>query len=194
MGDLNGMLGNSIINTRKPGEVLPEKLEKSEYITQGNIIAAVYLKDTGIDLLTETSRYDTNIRAYVTRDILETLIRNISLPRDSETERYSRRSIAGILTLIGDRISVKKVLDEIDDLFADYEAALQQAYDQLKNEFGIKLDESRKVLEQQIGARVEFYIERQSQFRGKWRKMRAELNTYYGKMMDNYKQRLLSEV
>lgn len=171
-----------------------EEFEKAGYLSRGNTIAVAYLKGKGIDLLAEVSLYDTNIREYIIDGMFETLIRNISIPRDSETECYSRQAIKGIRILKEAQVSVMEILDDIEALFLDYEAALQQAYAQFKKEFEIKLDETKKVLEQQLSAKVKFDVERQSQFRIKWRKMRAELNVYYEKLLENYRQCLLSEV
>jgi hypothetical protein len=195
---LNDTLKNSIVNIKKPQEVLGEALvnefEKGEYLSRGNTIAAGYLKGKIIDLLAEVSLYDASFRAYITRGILKILVGTISIPRDSETERYSRQAIKGILLLKENQVSAEEILDEIENLFADYETALEQTYAQFKKEFEIKLDETRKVLEQQLDAKVKFDVDRQSQFRKKWRKMRAELNACYEKLLENYKQSLLSEV
>lgn len=186
------------MNTKMLGEelreTLVEDLEKCEYLSLGNTIAAAYLKGKVIDLLAEVYHHDIRVRAYLTRGILETLVRNISIPRDPETKRYSRQTIIGILALKESQVSVKKVLDEIEDLFADYERAMQQAYTQLKPKFQIKLDETRKALEQQLGAKVKLDVERQSQFRKKWRNVSNELNTYYEQILENYKHQLMSEI
>jgi len=91
-------------------------------------------------------------------------------------------------------VSVKKILDDIENCFTDYDGAIQQAYTQLKNEFEIRLDETIRVLEQQLGAKVKYYVERQSQFRKKWRKVRAELNAHYERTLECYKERLQSEI
>ena len=176
------------------GEALVEEFEKAEYLSRGNVAAEGYLKAKGIDLLAEVSHYDTGIRSYVIRGILETLVRNISIPRDSETEHYSRQAIEGILILKENQVSVKKVLDDIENLFTDYEEAIQRDYVQLKSEFEIRLDETRQLLEQQLGAKVKYYVERQSQFRRRWRTVRAEINTHYERTLEGYKQHLQSEI
>ncbi|MFC1923965.1 hypothetical protein ACFLXA_01160 [Chloroflexota bacterium] len=194
MGEQNGILEDSIRNIRELVKASPEELEKTEYLSRGNTIAARYLKGTCIDLLAEVSHYDKIVRAYLTRGILEALIRNISIPRDAETKRYSSQATNGILILKENQVSVKKVLDDIEDFFADYEEAIQQAYTQLKNEFEIRLDETRKLLKQQLGAEVKFYVERQSEFRRSWRKVRTKLNTHYERTLESYKQHLLNSV
>jgi len=176
------------------GEASVEEFEKAEYLSRGNVAAEGYLQAKGIDLLAEVSHYDKGIRSYVTRGILETLVRNISIPRDSETEHHSRQAIEGILILKENQVSVKKVLDDIENLFTDYEESIQQAYMQIKNEFETRLDEKRKSLEQQLGAKVKYYVERQSQFRNNWRKVRTELNAHYERTLEDYKQLLLDEV
>ena len=193
MEEPNDIPDKPVINEEKLEKVSLEEV-RNKYLSLGNYIAMGYIKDRVINILAKVSHYDTNIRESLTRGMLETLVSNISIPLDSKTKHYSINSMKGILALIGDGTSVKKVLGEINALFANYEAAMQQDYDQLKNEFEIKLDESRKVLELQLGARVEFYADRQSQFRTEWRKMRNELNICYGKILDNYKQNLLIEI
>ena len=185
---------NSSAKSQKELETVSSEESRTKYLSLGNSIAIGYIKDRVVNLLAKVSHYDTSIRGYLTRGILETLVRSISIPLDSRTKHYSIHSMKGILTLIGDQTSVKKVLGEINALFADYETAMQQNYTQLKIEFAIKLDESSKVLEQQLGARVEFNADRQSQFREEWRKISSELNAIYGKMLDSYKQNLLIEL
>lgn len=194
MGELNGIMENSPMNTKNPEEVSSQELVRTEHLSLGNTIAEGYLKNKVIDLLAEINQYHISVRVYITRGILETLIRNISIPRDSESERYSKHAIRGILALKENQVSVKKVLSEIEELFIDHEEALHQAYTQLKREFEIKLDETRKILEQQLGAKAKFDVERQSKFREQWRKLRAELNAYYEKILTSYKQNLLNKL
>ena len=193
MGESNGILDNSI-KYKKNLETVSSEESEHRCLSTGNKIAEEYLQQRDFNLLNELYRYDIDVRASLMKDILETLVQNISLPHDAENERYSSKAIKGIRSISENQFCDKQIIDKIEGLFVDYETAIQGAYTQLKNDFAIKLEESRKILEQQLGARVKFDIERQSQFRNKWRAMRAELNKHYEQILENYKKSLLMEI
>jgi hypothetical protein len=83
MEELNGILENSFPDKKQPVEASSEELEGNKYFLKGNTIAIVYLKGKVDDLPAEIYRHDTSYWPYLTRGVLETLVRNISIPRDT---------------------------------------------------------------------------------------------------------------
>jgi len=191
MREVKSALEKAMERVEKLGKASPEELKRMEQVPLGNAIAARYLRGELADLLAELSQHDVDVRGYIVEGILETLLRNISLPRDSHTRQTNSRAMEGILALKQNKESVRDVFDHIEHLFSYYEASLEQAFTRLRQEFEARLGETKKVLEQQLGAKVKIDVERQPQFQQEWRKAQVELDAQYEKVLQEHKQRLL---
>lgn len=191
MGDVKSAFEKAMEKVEKLEKASPEELRRMEFIPQGNAIAARYLRSEFTDILAEFSRHDAEVRVYLIDGALETLLRNICLPRDTHTKQTSSKAMEGILALKQNKEPARGIVEQIEHLFTYYEGALQQAFARLKEEFEAKLGETRKAMEHQLGARVRIDVERQPQFQEEWRKARVGLDAQYEKVLEEHKQRLL---
>lgn len=186
-------------------EIAMEKLEKLEgptdeerlkwkYIPEGERLAARYLKED-CDLAAELSKYEEKVRRYVVEGAGEILIRNIDLPKSDLTRRNTRKAMDGLKAIKSDKVSVENVYSKMRRIFNHYveqgEQQRKQAYQTLKGEFEARVQQA---LQQQLGTSVGFKIdvEKQPQFQEEWRRMQAQLNSQYIKLLDEYKQELLA--
>ena len=159
--------------------------------TQGNAIAARYLREELNDLSTELDRHDPGVRGYLVEGALETFLGNISLPRDLIAKQTSKKAMDGLLALKEKKDLVKEVLDQIDHLFSYYETALQQAFGDLKQRFQATLGGSLEAVTRQLRAQGIMQVEQHPQFQEEWRQARAVLDVQYEKALDEHRQRLL---
>ena len=186
-------------------EIAMEKLERLEgptdeerlkwkYIPEGERLAARYLKED-CDLAAELSKYEEKVRRYVVEGAGEILIRNIDLPKSDLTRRNTRKAMDGLKAIKSDKVSVENVYSKMRRIFNHYveqgEQQRKQAYQTLKGEFEARVQQA---LQQQLGTSVGFKIdvEKQPQFQEEWRRMQAQLNSQYIKLLDEYKQELLA--
>ena len=178
----------------KLGEVTDEERLRWQYLPEGEKLAARYLKQD-CNLVVELGQYQEETRRYIVEGAGEILIRNINLPKDNLAKKNNSRAMDGLKILKSDKVSAENVYSKIRHIFKHYleqgEQQRKQAYQSLKTEFEAKV---RELMQQQLGSVVGMSIdvERQPQFQEEWRKMQTQLDSQYLKLLDEYKQELLS--
>ena len=192
MAEIKSALEKALEKIENLEKASPEELKRLEYTPEGNAIAARYLRGELTDILAEFSKYDDDVRGYLTNGAFETLLRNINLPKDSYTRQASNKAMEGILTLKENKSAVKEIDDQIQHLFTYYEGALQQTLTQLKERFQGKLGEIKKSMEMQLGKKAEVKVEQLPQFQEEWRRAVAGLDMQYEKVLEEHKQRILN--
>ena len=176
------------------GEATEEERLKWKYIPEGERLAARYLKEK-CNLVAELSQYEENARKYIVASAGDILVRNITLPKSDLAERNNKRALEGLKNLKNDKVRVENIYSNIRRIFNHYveqgEQQRKQAYESLKAEFEAKLQQAAQ---QQLGSMVGFKIdvERQPQFQEEWRRLLAQLDGQYLKLLDEYRQELLA--
>jgi len=194
MGDIKSALEIAKERIEKLGEATDEERLKWKCVPEGERLAARYLK-VGCDLAAELGKYEEKAKRYVVEGAGEILTRNIDLPKDDLAKRKNRKAMDGLKTIKSDKVSVENVYSKIRRIFNHYaeqgEQQRKQAYQTLKAEFEAKVQQA---IQQQLGSLVgiKIDIEKQPQFREEWRKIQAQLDSQYVKLLDEYKQELLA--
>ncbi len=176
----------------KLGEVTEEERLKWKYTPEGEKLAAKYLKQD-INLVVELSQYEEKAQKHIIGGAGDILIRNINLPKNDLARRNNKKVMDGLKTLKRDKVAVENVYSRMRHIFDHYieqgEQQRKQAYESLKAEFEDKIKQAMK---QQLGsiAEIKIDVERQPQFQEEWRKLQAQLDTQYIKILDEYKQEL----
>jgi hypothetical protein len=176
------------------GEVTEEERLTWKYVPEGEKIAARYLRQN-INLLAELGQFEEKIKKYVIKGTGDILVKNINLPQDDLVRKNNRRAMDGIKILKNDKVSVENIYSRIRRIFDHYaeqgEQQRKQAYESLKADFEAKVQQA---VQQQLGAfaGIKIDVESQPQFQEEWRKLLAQLDLQYIKILDEYKQELLS--
>ncbi len=193
MGEIKSALELAMEKTEKLGEATDEERLKWKYVPEGEKLAARYLKEN-LNLVDKLSQYEENVRRYIIEGAGDILIRNIDLPKTDIAKRNNKKAMDGLKNLKSDKVSVENVYSKIRRIFNHYmeqgEQQRKQAYESLKTEFEAKLQQA---VQQQVGLpmRVNIDVERQPQFQEEWRKIQAQLDSQYLKLLDEYKKELL---
>ena len=192
MGEIKSAREIAMEKLEKLGEVTEEERLRWKYVPEGEKLAARYIKE-GDNLVAELSRYEENVRKYVIAGAQDILIRNINLPKNDLAKRTNKRAMDGLKALKSDKVAAENVFSKIRRIFDHYleqgEQQKRQAYESLKAEFGAKIQQA---VQQQLGsfARVNIDVERQPQFQEEWRRLQAQLDSQYLRLLDEYKQEL----
>ena len=192
MGDVKSALEIAMEKIEKLGKATDEERLKWKYVPEGEKLAARYLKQD-CNLALELNQYETAARKYVIEGANDILIRNISLPRNDLTKRNNKRAMEGLKNLKDDKVAVENTCSKMRHIFNHYtgqgEQQRKQAYESLKTEFEAKLQQA---IQQQLGSslRIRIDAEKQPQFQEEWRKIQAQLDSQYLKLLDEYKQEL----
>ncbi len=193
MGDIKSALEIAMEKVEKLGKATDEERLRWKYVPEGEKLAAKYIKQE-CNLVAELSQYEKNVTRYVIEGAVDILTRNINLPKDDLVRRNNKRAMDGLKTLKNDKVDAENIYTKIRRIFSHYmeqgEQQRKQAYESLKTEFEAKI---QQVVQQQLGSsmRVKIDVERQPQFQEEWRKIQAQLDLQYLKLLDEYKQELL---
>jgi hypothetical protein len=194
MGDIKSAREIAMEKIAKLGEVTDEERLKWKYVPEGEKLAVRYIK-VGCNLVDELSRYEEKVKRYVIEGAGEVLTRNIDLPKNDLAKRNNKKAMEGLKVIKSNKVDVENVFSKIRRLFAHYleqgEQQRKQAYDSLKIDFEAKIQQA---MQQQLGlpARIRVDVERQPQFQEEWRKVQAQLDSQYLKLLNEYKQELLT--
>jgi hypothetical protein len=169
-----------------------EKL-KWKYGPEGEKLAAQYLKED-INLVEAIKKFEEKPRKLVTGIVNEILLKNISLPHNETVRKTDKKAMDGLKTLKNNKGAVDKVFQRLQHVLDHYvtEGAQQkkQAYDQLKQQFEVQL---QQMVRQQTGTasgRVKIDVEKQPQFQEEWARLQSQLEGQYVQLLDEYKTEL----
>jgi len=174
------------------GEVTEEERLSWKYVPEGEKLAAKYMNQN-LNLAAELGKYDKAVIGYIKAGASDILLRSIDLPASDLARKNNKKAMEGIKTLKNDKVGVENIFSKIRNVFNHYaeqgEPQRRQAYEQLKAEFGAKVQEA---LKQQLGtaAGVKIDIENQPQFQEEWRRIRLQFDAQYISLLNEYKQEL----
>jgi len=174
------------------GEVTEEERLRWKYVPEGEKLAAKYMKQD-INLAAELDKFEEKVVGYVKEGASDILLRNIELPVNDAARKHNKKAMEGIKALKKDKVAVENVFSKIRNIFNHYteqgEPQRRQAYEQLKTDFGAKVQEAVK---QQLGTTsgVRIDIENQPQFQEEWRRIKIQLDSQYISLLNEYKQEL----
>jgi hypothetical protein len=192
MSEIKSALEIAMEKVEKLGKATDEERLKWKYIPEGEKLAAKYLKQA-CNLLIELDQYEENVRKYIIAGVEDILIRNINLPKDDLTKGRNKHVMDGLKTLKNDKVSVENVYSKLRRIFQHYteqgEQQREQAYESLKTKYEAMIQEA---VQQQLGslAGVRVNVEEQPQFQEEWRKVQAQLELQYVKLLDEHKREL----
>jgi len=192
MSEMKSSFERAMERAERLGKASDEEMKKWKYLPEGEKLAAKYLKDE-CDLLGEMDKYDEATRPMVAKGAQEILINNIDLPRNEQAKKINRKAMEAIKELKRDKASLENVYTKLRRVFTHYEQEgeqqRRQAYEAVKNDVGAKI---RQAMQQQTGvpANMKINVEAQPQFQQELRRVMAQLDSQYLKLLEEYKQEI----
>ncbi len=192
MGDIKSAREIAEEKLARLGEATEEERLGWKYVPEGEGLGGRYIKEE-VNLVAELHQYQGEVRKHIIKGAADILIRNINLPRDDSAKRDNRRAMDGLKLLKSDKVAVENVYSKMRRIINHYEQEgeqqRRQAYQALKADFEAKVQQA---VAQQIGPVTGFKVdvEKQPQFQEEWRRVQAQLDAQYIKLLDEYKQEL----
>jgi len=193
MGEIKSAFDKAMEKVAKIGEASEEELMKWKYTPEGQRLAVEYLKEE-CNLTAELGKYKEGEKRFVAQGAEEVLLRSIGLPKNEFAKKNNRRAMEAIKTLKREKASVENVYSKMRRIFSHYEQEgeqqRRQTYEMLKQDFQSKIQQA---IQQQTGvpAGVRIDVERQPQFQEEWRRILAQMDSQYQKLLEEYKQEIL---
>jgi hypothetical protein len=192
MGEIKSAWEKAMERVDKLGDLTEDERKRIEYVPIGDSLAGRFLKDETVKLADELSKYKGDDRKYVLQGLQETLLRNINLPKDDRVKATNTKAFAAFTSFKQNQKQLKAAFDLINHLFEYYENARQQTYNQFKQNFEAKFQESMH--QQQAAGSGRGQAEMQAQFQEEWRKLSGQLDSQYDKVLTDHKQQLAKVV
>lgn len=175
-------------------QVPEEKIRELEYRSEGERLAAQFLRDPQFDLASVLKGLDAKKAKPVARVVEEILLQNLALPKREGDLAASGRLFAGLAVLKQDKRALEQAKQQLQNLGNYYTQARKQHYDQLKAEVERML---ARTLQQQMGLsmsgmKLNINVEQTAEFQENWRQLSAKLDAEYDKALSQLKQRIAS--
>jgi hypothetical protein len=176
------------------GKASEEDLTKWKYLPEGAKLAAKYLRDE-FDLATEIGKYEEKVRQLVVQGAQEAFLRNIDLPRNDLAKKKNKKVMEAMKELKRDKVGIENVYTKLRRVFSHYEKEgeqqRRQTYEAVKRDFEAKL---MQAAQQQLGAAPppKVNVDSHPQFQQEWRRVLAQLDSQYLKLLDEYKKEILT--
>lgn len=193
MSEMKSALERAMERAESLGKASEEDLRRWKYEPEGEKLAARYLRED-FDLTTEVNKYEEKGRKYVIERAQEVFLRNIDLPRNDAIKKRNKKVMEAIKELKRDKVGIENVYTKMRRIFNHYEKEgeqqRRQTYEALRREFEARLMEAAQ--QQGILPPQRVNAESHPQFQQEWRRVLAQLDSQYLKLLEEYKKEILS--
>ena len=193
MGDIKSAFERAMERVEKIGEASEEELIKWKYIPEGQNLATKYLQEES-NLGADLDSHEDKAKPFVVQGAEEVLLSNINLPVNEFARKNNKRAMEGIKVLKKDKTGVENVYSKMRRIFEHFEQEgeqqRRQAYENLKQDFMMKIQQAMRQQGVPPGAKID--VERQPQFQEEWRRVSAQLDSQYHKLLGEYKQEIVN--
>jgi hypothetical protein len=162
-----------------------------KYVPEGQKLAVRFLKEE-FNLASELGMFKDEERRYVAKGAEEILLRNIVLPIHDIAKKNNKRAMDAVKAIKKDKTAVENVFTKMRRVFDHYsgegEQQRKQAYEMLKQDFQMKLQQAMR--QQGIPPGTKINIESQPQFQEEWHMTLSQMDAQYNQLLDEYKQEI----
>jgi hypothetical protein len=165
---------------------------KWKYVPEGEKLAVNYLKD-GVEVAPALAGFGDKARPYVTVGAEEVLLSNIQIPRNEAVAATNKKSMDALVSLKKDKPAATKLLSQMKQILGHYtdQGAEQRkhTYEELKRQYETKL---KQAMSKKLGSREDvdlgISVETLPQFQEEWRRVSAQMDEQYIKLIEEYKR------
>jgi hypothetical protein len=162
-----------------------------KYVPEGQKLAVRFLKEE-FNLASEMGKFKDEERRYVAKGAEDVLLRNIVLPVHDIAKKNNKKAMDAIKAIKKDKTAVENVFTKIRRVFDHYgnegEQQRKQAYEMLKQDFQVKLQQAMR--QQGIPANTRINVESQPQFQEEWHVTLSQMDAQYNQLLDEYKREI----
>lgn len=152
--------------------------------------AAAYLRGESADLAGALAAAAAEARDDLRSGMARTLLRNIFLPRDEDQLKPAETAMTGMLQLAGDGGELLRVLGDLKKILEQYLTHRHQLRQQLVEQFAQQLAMLEGNLARQTGVAMKLAPEQHPKFQEEWQRIQDELNSQYGRALEQHKRQL----
>ncbi len=191
MAEIKSALELALEKAERYGKASKEEMQQEQYQEKGRQLAVRYLRDEG-DLKAELLALPGEIQPAARQAIKEVLLRNITLPREAETDERRQRALEGMLLVASNAKGMARMKAEVEQIWEQFLLTRNKALQQLKAGFQQNLQNYSRALEAQLRQRVNLEAEQLPQFQEEWRKYEGNLIAQFEPILEDRKRQMLN--
>jgi hypothetical protein len=172
------------------GKASREELQQDDARKKGILLAVDFLEDRNDNLIDAIASFASAMQMAVRQGTAEGLLRNIFLPRDEAQRVRTDKAVRGIIDLSGSAGDVLSICREVQNLLAGYTQHGEELRRQLEEQIRMQYEH---LLAQQKGMqqdKIKIDPTQQPKFKEEWSRIEGELNSQYGKALQQLKAEL----
>jgi hypothetical protein len=164
-----------------------------ETMKTGMRLAAEFLNEKNGDLVEMLAKYPENQHQAIYRGALQTLLRNVVLPRDEDLRERSELALNGVMAVAGNLgvSAISQVCSELQQILQQYNQHKEQVTRQLEGAL-------KAQLEQQYGGKgvdgSKIRASMHPKYHEEMARMQQELNSQYTQAMQQRKDLILQQL
>lgn len=171
------------------GKATTEDLQHEEAQKKGMRLTAEYLDNTLAGLMDTLLSMDKTKQTAVRIGMVESLLRNIFLPRDNIQQKRAEKAADGLTELAGGAGDISVICQELKQIIGGY----MQHREELRGQFEeqMKMQYQQALAQQGIeGSEVNIDLTAQPKYQEEWGNIEVELNSRYNEALEQHKLNL----
>jgi len=169
----------------------PAETNQDNLIKTGMRMAADFLNGKIDNLQEELLKLPAESQIPVRQGMVQTLLRNIVLPRDESAEQGETTAIKGILMLAGNSGEISSICGELQQILGQYGQHKQQSIQQLEEAIRAQLEQQQMAAGKSEGP---VNPAMHPQYREELAKMLISLNGQYNDALDQRKEMIMERL
>lgn len=169
----------------------PAETNQDNLIKTGMRMAADFLNGKIDNLQEELLKLPAESQIPVRQGMVQTLLRNIVLPRDESAEQGETTAIKGILILAGNSGEISSICGELQQILGQYGQHKQQSIQQLEEAIRAQLEQQQMAAGKSEGP---VNPAMHPQYREELAKMLTSLNGQYNDALDQRKEMIMERL
>lgn len=187
MAEIKSTMEMVMARAAKMGRASKEELNAEEVVQSGMKEAARFLREEDVDLGKELAGRPGGEQTAFRNGIVQTLLRNIPLPRGSEQQHNAEKAMQGLLQVSRGDSELAAAFGDMKAIMERYVEHRDQLKQQLEGQFAQQMQMMEQNLARQTGMKMKLEPSQHPKFQEEWQKLQAELNSQYGKAIEQYK-------
>lgn len=164
--------------------------QNEETEKKGMRLAASYLRGEETELAAILASSPTEDQAHIKKGIIISLLRNITLPRETDEQTTAEKAIQGLLNLCRGNGELAPVFPEMKSILDRYLSHMEELRGQLEEQFAQQMTIMEQSMAQQTGVQTKLQLSQHPKFAEEWQRIQSELTEQYGRAIDQYKEHI----
>ncbi len=188
MAEIKSTLDMVMERAARIGAASKEDLDQEEATKKGMRLAASYLRGEDVSLQQALQEGSDVSRRFVQKGIVQTMLRNIVLPREAAQQELAEKAMSGLVEVGHASGELLQVIGEMKKIVEQYLKHREQIRDQLKAQFAQQMEMMQQSLAKQTGVSMKLDPAQHPKFQEEWQRIQTELNDQYGRALEHYKK------